>query len=83
MTNLEKIRDITDYLVPRLSSEIRRTDLLCSIFMFAEKFSISAMYRFLEYANKNDLSDDMIVSTLVHDINGRNDICFLPRTDSY
>jgi len=81
--NMEEVAKVADYLAPRLASQVGRSDLLSAIFSFADKFNLSAMCRFMDWAFEYGLGEGEILSTLVHDINGRNDVCFLPRTDSY
>ena len=81
--NTEDLLKVTDYLAPKLASQVGRADLLSAVFSFADKFNLSAMCRFIDWAYEYGLEEGEILSTLVHDINGRNDVCFLPRTDSY
>ena len=53
------------------------------LFHFEEKFDLSSMYRFIVWGKSNDLDDDEILATIIHDLNGMNDECFSPRTSNY
>jgi hypothetical protein len=50
---------------------------------FGDKYDLSAMFRFKEWMETHGYDKGEILATLVHDLNGTNDICFLPRTSSY
>ena len=82
--SMEEVEKVANYLSPRLAGQdVSRSSLLSAIFSFADKFNLSAMCRFIDWAYEYGMGEGEILSTLVHDINGRNDVCFLPRTDSY
>ena len=46
------------------------------------EYGLEDIIAFIDFCKKNNMEDD-IASTLAHDINGRNDSCFLPRTSGY
>jgi hypothetical protein len=48
-----------------------------------EKYALHAMYDFLKWGQGHGMSDDEILGTIVHDLNGMHDICFCPRTSTY
>ena len=50
---------------------------------FAQRFDIVAMYDYFVWAKKNGDEDIKIISNICHDLGGRNDKCFAPRTESY
>jgi len=58
-------------------------ELATALLDFASKFSIGAMLRFKNWMLDNGYGHDEILVSIVHDLNDRNDVCFLPRTDSY
>ena len=50
---------------------------------FAQKFSIKAMFNFYVGALKDGQDISWILATIGHDLGGRNDKYFAPRTESY
>jgi len=83
---VDEFTDLRNYIQSRLAmrgQDIPMGDLATSLLDFSEKFDISAMLRFKNWMLGNGYGDDEILVTLVHDLNDRNDVCFVPRTDSY
>lgn len=62
---------------------VKRIDIACTLFEFDQKFDLGAMHRFVKWSRENGQDEDLIFATIVHDLNGMNDVCFLPRTDGY
>jgi hypothetical protein len=60
-----------------------RIDVICSIWQFGEKHDLSALFRFMLYARENGFTEDEMMATIMHDLNGRYDKCFSPRSSSY
>ena len=70
-------------LLVKTGQGIAKVDLTVAMLDFAENFSIGAMLRFKNWMLEHGYSDDDVLVTIVHDLNDRNDVCFLPRTDGY
>ena len=58
-------------------------ELATALLDFASKFSIGAMLRFKNWMLENGYEHDEVLVAIVHDLNDRNDVCFLPRTAGY
>ena len=63
--------------------KVKLINIVTCLWRFGELHNLSALYRFLKYARENDLGEGMTRATIFHDLNGMEDKCFLPRTDSY
>lgn len=63
--------------------DVQLSDITSRLFAFDSIFDLSAMTRFIGYARKNGVAEDLILATIVHDLNGMHDPCFLPRTSAY
>ena len=64
----------------------KRVEFTFAITEFTIKFrphGIQAMIDFIRWARANDEPKQRILSTLMHDINGRNDRMMDPRTSGY
>lgn len=57
--------------------------LINALSRFSEKFDIHAVGRYLKWAEENNESPNSILATIIHDLNGMNDVSFSPRTESY
>ena len=50
---------------------------------YAQMFSIKAMFNFYVWSLKDGQDISWILATIGHDLGGRNDKCFCPRTSGY
>lgn len=64
---------------------IPRSRIVDILFSFEDIFNggIEHMYNFIRWMQKNDRKDREIMVSINHDINGRFDKCFTPRTWEY
>ena len=85
LASKSEIFELADFVLANMSNtkKANRIDVVLTLHSFSEKFDLSAMARFLKYGRKNGMTDGEISATIIHDLNGQNDTCFLPRTDSY
>jgi hypothetical protein len=80
----DNLATLCSYLAKHLITQnISIFSITLVLMSFGTRYSLAAMFRFLEYGLSNKLDDQLIFSTLIHDLNGRHDSCFSPRTSSY
>lgn len=55
------------------------------LFVFGNRFSLGAMFRFFEWAQGQSEDPEWIFANIMHDLNGRHEdpAIFSPRTSSY
>ena len=83
---VEEFTELRTYLHSQLAvrgQDIPMGDLATRMLHFSDKFDISAMIRFKSWMLENGYGHDEILVAIVHDLNDCDEVCFLPRTDSY
>ena len=83
----DQFLELRDFIVKMCHSSgqtnVTRLDVALKLDAFSGKFDIGAMYRFKTWMETHGYDNDDIFITLVHDLKGYNDPCFLPRTSTY
>jgi hypothetical protein len=82
----EQFAELVEYIdknLVRTHQDISRFALVNVLFDFQDKHNLLAMYRFWKWMSENGYGDDEIFATIMHDLNGRNEYMFCPRTSSY
>ena len=74
---------LREFVREGLSPVYTSADVAMVMDEFAQKFDIVAMYDFFLWAKKENKDNQWILSNICHDLGGRNDTCFAPRTESY
>jgi hypothetical protein len=85
---VDKFMYVLDYVCKNLEEtgqKIPRKNITFALLEVNDKFDkgVEHMYNFITWMNEHGYSEHEIFPTLVHDLNGRNDTCFLPRTSTY
>lgn len=88
--SIEQFVELRDFIT-RVSGGIMpdrlftNTDTAIMLHQFADKYDLSAMYRFLVKAKRDGQSEVWIMAQLSHDLAGRHEdpAIFSPRTSSY
>jgi hypothetical protein len=84
--DMSEFSELRDYIVEGLAEtgqNVPTWHIANRLLDFGDKYDLSAMFRFKEWMETHGYDKGEILATLVHDLNGTNDICFLPRTSSY
>jgi len=86
--NTDELIFVRDYLKTNLSEtgqNIGTFELATSLLDFENIFEggVTHMYNFITWMQTHGYTAHEILPALVHDLNGRNDRCFLPRTSTY
>lgn len=78
---------VVEFMISTLLTGEECITFIMGLVEFVNKFSdskgIQAMARFIEWAQKNNVNAGIIKATIMHDVAGRNDECFSPRTSGY
>jgi hypothetical protein len=79
------VRDYTCKALKNSGISIAKKDIIFALLDYRLLYpnGISAMRRFIEYGKNKGMKKEWILGSIVHDIYGRHDSCFSPRTSSY
>jgi hypothetical protein len=86
--NIDELVFVREYLKTQLSEtgqDIGTSELAGALLDFEDIFEggIAHMYNFVGWMQTHGYTAHEILPALVHDLNGRKDVCFLPRTSTY
>ena len=82
----EQWMELRDYIweyYDSIGDVLERRHVSFAMDMFANKFDLTAMYRFLVWAKNEEMEDSWIMAQIGHDLNGVYDEFFSPRTGGY
>ena len=85
IAQLDELRDFICRSLAATGQNVSRFDISISLVKFGEQYSLPAMCRFMTWMQSHGYSNEDILCTIVHDLNGRDEdpSCFSPRTSSY
>ena len=77
---------LRDWIVQALRNsgqDVTTLDIALELMDFGDNHSLTALRNYWTWARAHHRDESEILATIVHDLNGRNDPGFEPRTSSY
>ena len=77
------VRDLLfDYLDDLGMSE-HKSNIVSGLLSYCEKFGFSGFRGWIEFCKILDIDNHVVCNTLLHDLAGQHDRCFVPHTNGY